>query len=213
MRLATLIGDVVASRRTPDRTALHERLTAALAVVNDALDPVHPLRLTVGDEYQGAFADVGAAVRATLRLRLELPEDDVRHGIGWGAVDVLQAEPPVEDGPGWWAARAAIEAVHADQERPATRWRRTAFRSDDPGAVLLGPAVEAGLVLRDQALSRLDDRGLSVLSGMLTGSSQRQISEELQVSASAVSQRVRADGLAALVAADRAWGEPGGGHS
>lgn len=213
MRLATLIGDVVASRRTPDRTALHERLTAALAVVNDALDPVHPLRLTVGDEYQGAFADVGAAVRATLRLRLELPEDDVRHGIGWGAVDVLQAEPPVEDGPGWWAARAAIEAVHADQERPATRWRRTAFRSDDPGAVLLGPAVEAGLVLRDQALSRLDDRGLSVLSGMLTGSSQRQISEELQVSASAVSQRVRADGLAALVAADRVWGEPGGGHS
>lgn len=213
MRLATLIGDVVASRRTPDRTALHERLTAALAVVNDALDPVHPLRLTVGDEYQGAFADVGAAVRATLRLRLELPEDDVRHGIGWGAVDVLQAEPPVEDGPGWWAARAAIEAVHADQERPATRWRRTAFRSDDPGAVMLGPAVEAGLVLRDQALSRLDDRGLSVLSGMLTGSSQRQISEELQVSASAVSQRVRADGLAALVAADRAWGEPGGGHS
>lgn len=208
MHLATLIGDVVASRSTPDRSALHDRLTTALAVVNEQFTPLHELRLTIGDEYQGAFAEIGTAVRATMRLRLELAPDDVRHGIGWGEVDVLQSEPPVEDGPGWWAARAAIEAVHADQERSATRWRRTAFRSDDPEVVVLGKALEAGLVLRDQALARLDHRGLSVLSGMLAGRSQQQISEELQVSASAVSQRVRADGLAALVAADLAWGEP-----
>jgi len=208
MELATVIGDVVASRAVRNRATLHRSLVAALERVNRELAPAHPLRVTVGDEYQGAFVEVGDAVRATLLVRLELGEHDVRHGVGWGEVAQLQAEPPVEDGPGWWAARAAIDAVHAEQERPATRWRRTAFRTEDPTLATLARAVEAGLVLRDQAVDRLDLRSLSVLSGMLAGKTQREIGEELQVSASAVSQRVRADGLAALVAAHQAWQLP-----
>jgi predicted transcriptional regulator len=41
-----------------------------------------------------------------------------------------------------------------------------------------------------------------VLRGLLAGSTQRELADELGITASAVSQRVRADGLAALVAAD-----------
>src|SRR5687768_7521350 len=112
MLLAAVIGDVVRSRRSPDRGALHTRLAAVLAEANAALDPVTPLRVTVGDEYQGGFASVTDAVRATLRLRLALaPDIDVRHGIGWGEVTVLQEQPRVEDGPGWWSAREAVRAV------------------------------------------------------------------------------------------------------
>ena len=85
MLMATVIGDVVRSRSSDDRGALHARLAEVLAEMNAALDPVTPLRVTVGDEYQGGFATVGDAVRATLRLRLALaPDVDVRHGIGWG---------------------------------------------------------------------------------------------------------------------------------
>lgn len=208
MLLATLIGDVVASRAARDRSALHRRLVTALDEVNEALDPVHPLRITVGDEYQGAFTSIADAVRASLLVRLALGQDDVRHGLGWGAVEQLQSEPPVEDGPGWWAARAAIEHVHTQQSQAATRWRRTAFRTPEADAALVAQAVEAALVLRDQALGRLDERSLSVLSGMLAGRTQREISEELQVSASAISQRIRADGLVALVAAQQVWESP-----
>ena len=108
--VATLIGDVVQSRTSPNRPALHTALVALLDEANAVLAPAVPLRITVGDEYQGCFAGVGEAVHATLWLRLHLmPHAGLRHGIGWGKVAVLAENPRVEDGPGWWAARDAIE--------------------------------------------------------------------------------------------------------
>ncbi len=207
---ATLIGDVVASRQVADRGALHGALAEALAEINARHPGVEPLRITVGDEYQGVFDDVGTAARASLALAAATQgEYDVRHGLGWGEVTVLQTEPPVQDGPGWWAARRAIEAVHAEQERSATRWRRTALRvADDlPGVAAYARAVESAMVLRDRLVADLDARALSVLHGLLRGETQREIGERLGISASAVSQRIRADGLGALVLADEAWEE------
>src|SRR5690349_7816642 len=115
--VATLIGDVLHSREVADRTGLHARLTRSLALVNDTYAPITPLRIQLGDEYQGTFATVEQAARAALRLRVALlPEHDVRQGLSWGEVRVLQSEPRVEDGPGWWAAR---DAVHALEEAEA----------------------------------------------------------------------------------------------
>ena len=205
MLMAVVIGDVVRSRSSEDRGVLHTRLADGLAAVNAALDPATPLRVTVGDEYQGGFATVAEAVRATLRLRLALvPGVDVRHGIGWGEVTLLQEEPRVEDGSGWWAARDAIQEVHHCAERPGSRLRRTVFRGAED---VEGPdpaTLEAMLILRDQLVGSLSERSLLVLRGLLDGTTQRDLAAELGVTASAVSQRVRADGLAALVAADRA---------
>lgn len=205
MLMAALIGDVVHSRRAGDRHALHERLATALEQVNDLLDPVTPLRVTVGDEYQGGFATVGGALRASLRLRLALaPEADVRHGLGWGEVTVLQEEPRIEDGPGWWSARDAIHDVERAEGRAGSRLRRTVFRRAEGTAGPDPATLEAMLILRDQLVGGLDDRSLHVLRGLLAGTTQRDLAAELGVSASAVSQRVRSDGLAALVAADAA---------
>ena len=208
MPVATLIGDIVRSRRADDRAGLHERLERALDAANAAATPLTPLRITVGDEFQGSFVRVGDAVRATLQLRLTmLPEVDVRHGIGWGDVTVLQEQPRVEDGPGWWAARDAIHAVQAAEGHAGTRHRRTAYRC---APETLGPtaaAVEAALLLRDQQVGALSERSLSVLRGLLAGRTQREIAADLGITASAVSQRVRSDGLAALVEADTWLGE------
>lgn len=60
------------------------------------------------------------------------------------------------------------------------------------------------LILRDQLVGNLSERSLLVLRGLLDGTTQRDLARDLGITASAVSQRVRADGLAALVAADRA---------
>ena len=57
--VATLIGDVVGSRAATDRAALHDRLATLLAEANEELRPVVPLRVTVGDEYQGCFDTLG----------------------------------------------------------------------------------------------------------------------------------------------------------
>jgi len=200
--VATLIGDVVGSREVTDRAALHRRLTTALAAINDGLAPAVPLRITVGDEYQGVFEDVGTAIAAAFRLRLALhPDVDVRHGVGWGTITVLDAEPRVEDGPGWWAARAAIVAVE-DASGGLQRALRTAYRRAEAGSGPEPDAVNAALLCRDALLAGASSRSWGVLRGLLGGMSQTEIARAEDISASAVSQRVRNDGLAALVAAD-----------
>ena len=209
-----VIGDLVGSRRSADRRRTHERLVSVLEESNERLartgGAVVPLRITAGDEFQGTFAGLGAALSTTLRVRLGLlPDADVRCGIGLGAVEVLQAEPRVEDGPGWWAARAAIERVAADADRAALHGLRTRYAvapevaSDGETADVPDPAaVNAALLTRDHLVSSLSARSLSVLCGLLEGRTQKELAHDLGISASAVSQRVRSDGLAVLVAAD-----------
>jgi DNA-binding transcriptional LysR family regulator len=216
--VATVIGDVVGSRGFRDRRDLHARLAGRLAELNDLLgaeEPdergpvlVSPLRVTAGDEYQGTFSTLGAALRATRWLRLSLlPDVDVRHGLGWGPVEVFVEDPRVEDGPGWWAARGAVVAAEEDAARAGHRRRRTAYRLAEGFAGPDPAAVNAALVCRDEMVGGLSDRSLGVLRGLLSGRTQREIAEKLGVSPSAVSQRVRHDGLAALVAAERLLGE------
>lgn len=199
----TVIGDLVGSRLSGDRTAAHERFARAIDAINAEYDPPVPLRITVGDEFQGIFASLGAAMSATLRLRMALlPDVDVRQGIGWGRVLVLAESPRVEDGPGWWAARAAIETVEAYERRAALRAVRTAYvaADDAPGP---DPAlVNATLMSRDLVVTGLSERSMSVLDGLMRGRRQQEIADDLGISASAVSQRIRAEGIGILLAAD-----------
>lgn len=204
MTATTLIGDLIGSRGSTDRRRLHATFAAVLDRINTELLPPTPVRMQVGDEYQGVFASLGDALHASLTVRLAmLPGADVRHGIGRGSVEVLSEDPRVEDGPGWWAARTAIERVEEAERRPGERSLRTAYVAAHD-AVVPGSeeaAVNAALVLRDHLVSGLSDRSLSVLRGLLVGESQRDLAEALGISPSAVSQRVRADGLAAIIAA------------
>ena len=117
--VAALIGDVVGSRSAADRSgAARPAGRAGRPRPTSELRPVVPLRITVGDEFQGCFETVGEALHAALWLRLELLPGRgpaARHRLG--SVAVLGDEPRVEDGPGWWAARDAIEVVKAGAAR------------------------------------------------------------------------------------------------
>jgi DNA-binding transcriptional LysR family regulator len=204
MTATTLIGDLIGSRGSADRRRLHATFAAVLDRVNAELRPPTPVRMQVGDEYQGVFSSLGDALHASLTVRLALlPDADVRHGIGRGRIEVLSEEPRVEDGPGWWAARSAVERVQGAERRPGERSLRTAYVATggdgppDPAEA----AVNAALALRDHLVGGLSERSLSVLRGLLDGESQRDLAEALGISPSAVSQRVRADGLAAIIAA------------
>lgn len=211
MTATTLIGDLIGSRASDDRRALHARFERALAEVNALFSPPTPMRMQAGDEHQGVFATLGDALCASLLVRLALqPDADIRHGIGRGDVDVLATSPRIEDGPGWWAARAAIEQVKQAEGRPAVRSLRTAYVAD-----VSAPAgdrsadealVNASLLLRDELVTGLSARSLSVLRGLLAGQTQRDLAEKLGISPSAVSQRVRADGLGSIVAAHELMG-------
>src|SRR3989337_2350227 len=94
---ATLIGDVVGSRLIADRSAQHRVLNRALRDI--AADAIDPPAFTVGDEFQGSYHTVGAAIDAALAMRLAVaPDIDVRFGIGWGSVMMLDASAGIQDG-------------------------------------------------------------------------------------------------------------------
>ena len=199
--VATLIGDVVGSRRVADRTASHKELNRALRDVGAGA--IAPPAFTVGDEFQGSYPAVGLAIDAALSLRLAVaPDIDVRFGIGWGAVMVLDAEAGIQDGPGWWAAREAIEWTASAQRQSGLAMVRTSFRSEIDARQDVD-AINAALLCRDHLLGSLDDRSLRILKGMLTNQTKKDIAAAEAISASAVSQRAGRDGLDLIVQASQ----------
>mgnify|MGYP002652003971 CR=1 FL=1 len=187
-RHVAVILDLVRSRDAQDRKALHERFAAALERVGGEVEAVQPLAVVVGDEAQGVYAGLGAAIDAAWRVRLELlPEHDVRAGIGVGGLEVLDETTNVQDGPAWWAAREALEAAESAAARPGSGGTRTAVRSaqDDPLVVAADVAVRC----RDAMVGSLPDTARSVLGGLMRGERQQDIAARLGITQSAVSQR------------------------
>lgn len=183
--LVTLIGDMVGSRSLPDRAGVQRRLAEALDEATALLGPAQRLETTVGDEFQGAFDDVGTASLAALVVRLALlPEVDVRCGLGQGEVTVHDpsSRPLLQDGPGWWAARAALEEL----ARPRRSAARTWFEGPDRAAAA---GLNAFLLTRDALVDRLGDRGLRLLAASLRGATQADIAASEGISRSAVSQQ------------------------
>lgn len=190
-----LLGDIVGSRRLHERAAAQARLVEVLELVDGLVPGVQPLEATIGDEFQGAFEELGTAVRAQLLVRVLLhPDIDVRAGVGHGAAQVYDADrrPLLQDGPAWWAARAAIEELGAPRRSAARTW-------------YVGPRhdlVNAHLLCRDALLDRLNDRGWRMLGWTLRGETQQRIAEREGISKSAVSQQF-ARGVSAIREAQR----------
>jgi hypothetical protein len=197
-----VLGDIVGSRAASDRRRVHDYLVEALATVRATVPPDRGMRVTVGDEFQGVYATLGEALHATFLLRLHaFPEVDVRIGVGRGEVTVLEADRGIEDGPGWWAARDAVETAERAAERAATRTLRTVYRSAQPDP--REDAVNAALLCRDHLVGSVSERSVRLLRGLMeSDTTQTELAAREGVSASAVSQRVRSDGLGVVLAAE-----------
>jgi hypothetical protein len=196
-QVAALIGDMVGSRRAPDRAALQAEIGAVLEVVG-ATSGGSPA-FTIGDEFQARFPTIEEAIEASLQLHLRATGViRLRIGLGWGE---LLAEDPArapfgQDGPCWWLAREAIEEV----ERSGTGRgpeRRTAFRSGGP----IDGLLNGYLVLRDTLLAGFDAMDASIAIGLLDGHSQSELAARSGLNKSSVSRRAHSHGILALVEA------------
>lgn len=204
--MATVIGDLVGSRTSADRRGLHDALTASLDAVTDALGdscvPSAPLVIASGDEFQGGFDTLGAAIHAALLarsgLRARHPGADLRCGLSMGWAQVLDSSTNLQDGPAWWQARTAIDEAQELAASPVTRTVRTICRLDEADR-RIERAVNAAFATRDQLMSRLDERSDRILYAMLLGTTKLEIAAAEGISPSAISQRAHRDGLDAIV--------------
>ncbi|MBM7472060.1 SatD family protein [Subtercola frigoramans] len=194
-----VVIDLVKSRQITERRSAQVQIETAFALVNSLVIPVQPLEATVGDEFQAVYESVSAALEATLLARLALPAGiDCRFGMGSGELWSVGtgATGPLQDGPGWWLAREAINEAHV-REDARTPSLRSWYRSDDqryPEAV-----VNAQLLVRDQVVGAMSDRARRITLGTFRGLSQAELAASEQISQSAVSQSLRRSGGSALV--------------
>jgi hypothetical protein len=201
-----VIVDLVGSRAQPDRSVAQQQLVAALAEVGDVTESLQPLAPTIGDECQGAFADLPSALRAALLLRLLLPDPlDCRFGIGAGTWQSVGRSDygPMQDGSGWWSAREAIvEAKNREMRRNRTLRSWYVLADDAPDGAPPASVVNALLLCRDEIVTGMGERSRRLLLGLLRGRTQVELAADEGISQSAVSQNLRRSGALAVTAAD-----------
>src|SRR3954447_7463741 len=181
-----LIGDIVESRTHRQRQALHDAFEAAIARANTEVPVDDAAVITVGDEFQGVYPTLGAALRASCIVRAELhPLADIRFGLGRGEVATLDAARGIHDGPAYWAAREAIETAEDRARRAQTRTSRTAYVApDDPPAPV--SAVRAALDCLDFMVGSMSTTSRQILGGLMNGLAQHDVAERVGISPSAV---------------------------
>lgn len=199
-----VIADIVGSRRLADRRDAQRILDEAIARVEQAL-PVAllPLRPTVGDEQQGAYARLEDALATLLLVRLALPDAvECRFGVGIGAIETIDsASGQIPDGPGWWAAREAIDIVHAKQQRaaPSARAWVVASPREDAGVHTSAALANTYLLARDQLVGAMSERARRLTFQRCLGTTQRDLAKAEGITQPAVSQALANAGAAAIV--------------
>jgi hypothetical protein len=168
-----------------------DRVPEALATLEAALGPgpdsgvALPFERTVGDEIQGALSSPGAAVRAVTELvRL----GDWRVGLGVGAVDTpLPDSTRAASGPAFLAAREAVERAASS---PTDLRVVHADGAGHYGGADRARQAESALWLLTVLLRRRTAEGWEIVDMADTGLTGRDIADRLDISPSAVSQRL-----------------------
>lgn len=199
-----VLADIVGSRKLDDRTAAQRVLDDTIARVEADLPLAHhPLTPTVGDEQQGVYPRLEDALVSLLMIQLALPDGIAfRFGIGIGEVRTVDSvHGELADGPGWYAARAAIETVHAREARtvPRTRiWIVGAPGQDEVMESVIA-ASNAYLLVRDELVGAMNERERRLTYGRMVGRSQHDLAAEEGISQPSVSKSLRNAGSAALI--------------
>ncbi|CAL4859381.1 SatD family protein [Microbacterium sp. MM2322] len=197
-----VIADIVGSRDLVDRAGAQRSIVATAHQVH-ADHPVttSPMTATVGDEFQAVYPDLAAALTSLLLVQLRLPDGvHLRFGLGVGDVDPI--DDTITDGPGWWAARAAIDEAHRLQDRAVPRARTRIAAAEGEDAVMLERIAYANayVLARDELVASMSDRSRRLTYGRCLGRTQRELADAEGITQPAVSQALASAGSAALVA-------------
>ena len=202
-----IIADIVGSRGLADRASAQTTFDDVVAAVDRELPLASKtLTPTVGDELQGEYRTLDDALAATLLLRLALPDGlELRFGIGIGATtSVPSAGGELQDGPGWWAARAAIEMLATLERRRAPRARTWIVAGPGEDEAVRTDLANAYVLARDQLVGTMGERARRLAYGRCIGVTQKDLAQREGVTQSAVSQLLSTAGVPALVEGFRA---------
>lgn len=206
-------ADIIGSRKLADREHAQRAFDTAIArVERDLPVATQGLRPTVGDEQQAIYPNLEAALGVILLLRLALPDGvEFRYGVGIGEVGRVPSSASAQgipDGPGWWAARSAIEHLEALQRRAAPEARSwvVAHESVHEQHAEAVRWANAHLLTRDEIVGAMSERGRRLTYGRCLGRTQHELAATEGITQSAVSQGLSTAGAGAIVEGFRLLG-------
>ena len=195
MLYIALIGDLIESKQLKNRKQVQQELQELMAVLNrDYRDYlVSPFTVTTGDEFQALLRPNPEIMRL---IALGFPHP-IRFGLGLGEIvtDINREQSIGSDGPAYWRARAAINAVHEKNDYGSSRIAVSL------GDEELSQAVNTVLAAASFIQSKWNASQREVLERMLMeyiydeNFSHGEIAELLQISPSALSKRLKSSGL------------------
>lgn len=202
--MIAVLADIVGSRKLDDRAAAQRVLEDAVTRVDRRLAVARaPLSPTVGDELQGTYERLHDALASLLLIQLALPDGvECRFGIGIGEIRSIESSTgEIPEGPGWWAAREAIDLVRAKQQRaaPAARTWIVAAPEEDGRVHDSVRIANAYLLARDHLVEAMSERTRRLVYGRCGGQTQRELAAAEGITQSAVSQGLASAGAAAVV--------------
>ena len=111
-----VVIDISRSREHPDRVELQAEVSAVFATLNTLVPAVQEVEATIGDEFQGVYADIPSALRATLLALLLMPEGvECRFGLGDLCLCLVHDQPPKNSSCSW--LHVAHDLVSTDKIR------------------------------------------------------------------------------------------------
>lgn len=196
-----VIGDIVDSRQLEDRYLVQEQLKQVIEDINTKYreDLAAGFVLTLGDEFQGLFNQGEHLLEVLDYIRLKMYPVKVRFGVGFG--DMTTAIDPARaigaDGPAFYAARAAINAIKdlgGRYESPISdvviRTYNRQIKESQPLA-LVDELLSAASLIEHKWTSKQREI-IELLS--LQALSQREIGQVLEVSQANVHGRIASSG-------------------
>jgi hypothetical protein len=157
MKHLVVIGDIVLSRRLPDRAGVQQKLERVLEELNlqHADKLASPYTITLGDEFQAVYRDATPALRDAIRILEALSPVRVRFALSPGAI-VTRINPQQAlgmDGPAFHEARDAITGLKT----------RNCLLAVTGAAIQPGPLVADSLDLISSVLSGWDGKRFQML--------------------------------------------------
>jgi hypothetical protein len=145
-----IIGDVVKSRKLPDRGGIQKRLEEAISKINGEFTTQVCSRflITLGDEFQGVMVQLGAMWDVVVRIRQLMSPVGIAFGLGVGGIETPVKEVALGmDGPAFHHARDALGEVKGRES--------VSIRTGDEGLdLMLGSTMRLLWVVRGEWTER-----------------------------------------------------------
>ena len=186
--IGVITGDIVASSKR-NREDLLQHLKEILAEIN-ALQPTLdlPFEIYRGDSFQGMVLNPEETLRYALLIRTNLKKKaasggrDARIAIGIGKVDYIAKSISESDGEAFRNSGPVLDNLKQENIglKIKTPWTQ------------INREFDVSLLLADAIIKRWTVAQVEVISETLMGKKQREIAEKLNISQSAVNQRLKA---------------------